>query len=87
MICYEYQQSGIDEYGQPTFTEGSPFEMNIYPNTRINVDDIRFAEATDIGLSKYRTSAPIIYLPSGERYSLLYSIPSKRYNTYFLRKI
>lgn len=92
MKFYEYIENGVDEYGQATLQKGEEFEMDIYPQTRNKVDDVRFCESTDIGLTRYRTSAPIFSLPLGggtgeARFAVLYVIPSKRMNTYILKKL
>lgn len=86
MKFWEYFENGVDEYGQPLLQKGAAFEMDIYPQTRTEVDDIRFCESTDIGLTKFVTSAPIISSSLGE-YNVLYMIPSKRLNTYILKKL
>ena len=92
MKFYEYIENGVDEYGQPTLQKGVEFDMDIYPQTRNEVDDVRFCESTDIGLTRYRTSAPILLSSLGGganevRYAVLYTIPSKRMNTYILKKL
>ena len=92
MKFYEYIENGVDEYGQATLQKGEEFDMDIYPQTRNEVDDVRFCESTDIGLTRYRTSAPILSSSLGAertevRYAILYVIPSKRMNTYILKKL
>lgn len=92
MKFYEYIENGVDEYGQATLQKGEEFEMDIYPQTRNKVDDVRFCESTDIGLTRYRTSAPILSSSLGgganeARFAVLYVIPSKRMNTYILKKL
>ena len=79
-----------DQYGQQRKTESSrrEVEMMIRPQIMVNVVDVRYLDATDIGLTFDRniTDANQISTSSGT-YNILYVIPSKRLYQIFLKKV
>jgi hypothetical protein len=62
--------------------------MMIRPHIQMNVSDIRFIDATDIGLTRDTaiTDANQIISSTGT-YNVLYTIPSKRLTQIFLKKV
>lgn len=79
-----------DAYGQPHKTESSrrEVEMMIRNFVRAKVEDVRFVDATDIGLTfdTEITDANQIIATSGT-YDVLYVIPSHRLNQVFMKKV
>ena len=96
-MIYDFQkvevvefEDTVDIYGQRRKSEKSRREvdMMIRNYLRMNVNDVRFVDATDIGLSfdTAITDANQIISSSGT-YNVLYVIPSKRLYQYFLQKV
>ena len=96
-MIYDFQkvevvefEDTVDIYGQRRKSEKSRREadMMIRNYLRMNVNDVRFVDATDIGLSfdSAITDANQIISSSGT-YNELYVIPSKRLYQYFLQKV
>lgn len=96
-MIYDFQkvevvefEDTVDIYGQRRKSEKSRREvdMMIRNYLRMNVNDVRFVDATDIGLSfdSAITDANQIISSSGT-YNVLYVIPSKRLYQYFLQKV
>ena len=89
-IVIEYS-GDKDEYGQKRVRETGRrmIDMMVRANLRMNVSDIRFVDATDIGLT-YDTAITDnnqIVSTSGITYDVLYTIPSKRLTTIFLKRV
>lgn len=82
--------SGIDEYGKPLQEEvyRKEIEMIMTIYTENNVSDIRFIEATHLGLTAENgiTEKNHIIIDNIE-YKVLYVVPSRRYNQVFLKKV
>lgn len=96
-MIYDFQKVYVisftddkDNYGQPRKVESSrrEVEMMIRNYTQINVSDVRFVDATDIGLTydSAITDANQIISTSGI-YNVLYVIPSRRLYQIFLKKV
>ena len=79
-----------DIYGQKRVEESGRREvdMMIKPHIQMNVSDVRFVDATDIGLTRDTaiTDANQIISSTGT-YNVLYTIPSKRLTQVFLKKV
>lgn len=80
-----------DIYGQKRVGESDRREvdMMIKPHIQMNVSDVRFVDATDIGLTRDTaiTDANQIISSTGTTYNVLYTIPSKRLTQVFLKKV
>ena len=96
-MIYDFQKVYVitftddkDNYGQPRKVEGSrrEVEMMIRVQQQMNTTDIRFIDATHIGLTfdKNITDANQIISTSGT-YNVLYTIPSRRLYQVFLKKV
>lgn len=96
-MIYDFQKvivvSFTDEkdiYGQKRVEESirREVDMMIRPHIQMNVSDIRFVDATDIGLTRDTaiTDANQIISSTGT-YNVLYTIPSKRLTQIFLKKV
>ena len=90
VIVVEYA-GDKDQYGQKRVRELSRREvdMMIRVNLQMNVSDIRYVEATDIGLTydSAITDNNQIISSSGTVYDVLYTIPSRRLTTILLKKV
>ena len=82
--------SGKDKYGKPNLVEDSRREiemmMTIYKQN--NVEDIRFIDATHIGLTADQDITDknnILF--DGIEYKVLFVIPSRRLTQVFLKKV
>lgn len=79
-----------DSYGQRRKNVSSTreVEMIIKNYSREKVEDIRFVEATDIGLTFDRNiSDQNQVISTSGTYNVLYVIPSKRFYQVFLKKV
>ncbi len=90
VVVIEYDDNkGI--YGQKRVSEKNRrnVEMMIRNNIQLNVSDIRYLDATDIGLTFDRniTDNNQIISSTGTTYDVLYTIPSKRLTTIFLKRV
>lgn len=96
-MIYDFQKvnvvsftDGKDAHGQRRKVESSrrEVEMMIRNYNRYNVNDVRFVDATDIGLTfdTAITDANQIISSSGT-YNVLYVIPSRRLYQVFLKKV
>lgn len=79
-----------DVYGQPHIEEASRREvdMNIWIAYWNNVEDVRYVDATHIGLTFDRniTDGNTIISSTGT-YEVLFTIPSRRLTQVFLKKV
>jgi hypothetical protein len=82
--------SGTDEYGKPLTSIGSSREIEIMITIykQNNAEDIRFIDATHLGLTAETaiTDKHSIII-NDEEYKVLYVIPSKRLAQVFLKKV
>ena len=98
-MIYDFQKvtvitftNGKDDYGQRRKTVDTSanreVEMMIRNYQQVNVTDVRFIDATDIGLTfdAAITDANQIISTSGT-YTVLYVIPSRRLYQVFLKKV
>lgn len=85
--CIEFSDA-VDSFGQrrKEISSTTTIQMAIYPfNNSELVDDIRFREVTDIGLTKAIVNDTNEIIDGDKQYLVTYTIPSKRYNQVFLR--
>lgn len=89
MKTYNYYTLGeFDEYGQqslPTEPQGS-IKMAIYNSTTAITDNIKYKEATYIGLTLAAVNDAYIIDFGEERLKVLYVIPIGRYKTVYLKE-
>ena len=96
-MMYDFEKVAVvsytdyrDEYGQPHKEEEGrrDVDMMIKIAYQTNVQDVRYVDATHIGLTFDRaiTDANTIISSSGT-YEVLYIIPSRRLTQVFLKKV
>lgn len=81
---------GTDSYGQPRKVESGrkTVEMLMKIYTQNNVSDIRYNDVTTVGLTKDNSITDANVIDDGvNTYSVLYTIPSPRFNTILMKKL
>lgn len=82
--------SGYDEYGKPlnTIQETKEIQMMITLYKESNVNDVRFIDATHLGITSEKGITDKNYIILGaDEYKVIQVIPSKRYTQVFLKKV
>lgn len=80
---------GLDEYGQPRQlgSRSQTIEMVITSYNHTKVDDVRYEEVTDLGLTSFQEISDTDKIKDGERtYQILYVVPTGRLTQVFLKK-
>lgn len=82
--------TAVDAYGQPRKTTASTrtVKMVLHIYSQQNVQDIRFNEVTEIGLTTDNDITDANQIICGNvKYNVLYVIPSSRLNQILMRKV
>lgn len=90
MKQYNYYTFGSDdEYGQKTLSPDvqGTIKMAIFNSTTAITDNIKYKDATYIGLTLAAVHDTYVIDFDGERLKVLYVIPSGRYKTVYMREI
>lgn len=89
MRTYEYATfiEELDEYGQQNIKFQGTIKIAIYTSSQSIQDNIRYKDATYIGLTQAKVDDTFVINYNGELLKVLYVNPKGRYKQVFMKNI